>query len=83
MIKGKQQAFEGIGQRVVKEWAVKFKLDRKKWRYGRECQRKHAEAQGLEDLTESDNRHIEESKLKFVNGVGYCQRMGRWNFRLP
>ena len=29
MIKGKQQAFEGIGQRVVKEWAVKFKLDRK------------------------------------------------------
>ena len=29
MIKGKQQAFEEIGQRVVKEWAVMCKLERK------------------------------------------------------
>lgn len=29
MIKGKQQALEGTGQRVVKEWAVMCKLERK------------------------------------------------------
>lgn len=29
MIKGKQQPFEGIGQGVVKEWAVMCKLERK------------------------------------------------------
>ena len=32
-----------------------------KCRYGREHQRKHAEAEGREDLMGSDDRHIEES----------------------
>lgn len=29
MIKGKQQAFEGLGQRAMKEGAMMFKLERK------------------------------------------------------
>lgn len=59
------------------------KLDRKGSSYERECQEKsyRAEVEAAEDLMESDNRHVEENKLKFLNGVVYHQRMGSQNFR--
>ena len=56
---------------------MRWKRDRKESRYGRERQKRTL--QGLEDSVKVDNRHMEETKLRFLNDVGYCQRMRSWD----
>lgn len=81
VIKGKQQALEGTGQRVVKEWAVMCKLERKNVDMEGSV-RENMPSWGTGGF-DGVRWQAHWRKLKFVNGVGSCPRMGRWNLRLP